>query len=307
MSPLPSGPLRHVAADFYGPLPSGQTLMVVIDEYSRFVEVETVSSSTSAAAVIPKLDKIFATHGIPELLKTDNGPPFTSHAFKTFARELGFQHRKITPLWPKANAEAERFMRTLGKAIRTARAEQKDWQKELNNFLRNYRSTPHSSTGKSPAELLMGRQIKTKLPEIPTVHPTHPDIAKKDSAAKQKMKYYADKYSHGKPHKFSVGDLVLPRQPKVNKFSTPFQAEPFRITKVKGSMITATSKDQTITRNASHFRLLPSDTEVLIPSASKEKAEGEKDEKDQYDQTTSTDNRRYPVRSSRNTKPNYKP
>ena len=43
-------------------------------------------------------------------------------------------------------------MRTLGKAIRTARAEQKDWQKELNNFLRNYRSTPHSSTGKSPAE-----------------------------------------------------------------------------------------------------------------------------------------------------------
>ena len=101
MSPLPSGPWRHVAADFYGPLPSGQTLMVVIDEYSRFVKVETVSSS-SAAAVIPKLDKIFATHGIPELLKTDNGPPFTSHAFKTFARELGFQHRKITPLWPKS-------------------------------------------------------------------------------------------------------------------------------------------------------------------------------------------------------------
>ena len=72
-------------------------------------------------------------------------------------------------------------------------------------------------------------------------------------------------------------------------------------------MITATSKDQTITRNASHFKLLPSDIEVLIPSASKEKAEGGKDEQDQNDQTTSTDNRRYPVRSSRNTKPNYKP
>ena len=109
------------------------------------------------------------------------------------------------------------------------------------------------------------------------------------------MKYYADKYSHGKPHKFSVGDLVLPRQPKVNKFSTPFQAEPFRITKEKGSMITATSKDQTITRNASYFKLLPSDIEVLILRASKEKAEGGKDEQDQNDQTTSTDNRRYPV------------
>ena len=306
MSCLPSGPWRHVAADFYGPLPTGQTLMVVIDEYSRFVEVETVSS-TAATAVIPKLDKIFATHGIPELLKTDNGPPFTSYSFKTFARELGFQHRKITPLWPKANAEAERFMRTLGKAIRTARAHQKDWQKELNTFLRNYRSTPHSSTVKSPAELLMGRQIKTKLPEVPTLHHTHPATAKKDSAAKQKMKYYADKYSHCKSHKFSVGDLVLPRQPKVNKFSTPFQAEPFRITEVKGSMITATSKDQTVTRNASHFKFLPPDIEVSIPSPSKEKEKGSRNEQDLNDQATTTDNRRYPVRSSRNTKPNYRP
>ena len=198
-------------------------------------------------------------------------------------------------------------MRTLGKAIRTARAHQKDWQKELNTFLRNYRSTPHSSTGKSPAELLMGHQIKTKLPEVPTLHHTHPATAKKDSAAKQKMKYYADKYSHCKSHKFSVGDLVLPRQPKVNKFSTPFQAEPFRITEVKGSMITATFKDQTVTRNASHFKLLPPDIEVSIPSSSKEKEKGSRNEQDLNDQATTTDNRRYPVRSSRNTKPNYRP
>ena len=215
--------------------------MVVIDEYSRFVEVEIVSS-TSAAAAIPKLD---------------NGPPFTSHAFKVFATELGFKHRKITPLWPKANAEAERFMRTLGKAIRTARTEQKNWEKELQKFMRNYRSTPHSSTGKSPAELLMGRQIKTKLPEMPTLHPTQPAIANKDSAAKRKMKYHADKRSYGKPNKFSVGDLVLPRQEKKNKFTIPFRAEPFRITEINGSMITATSKDQIITRNSSHFKHCP--------------------------------------------------
>ena len=106
----------------YGPLPTGRTLIVVIDQYSRSVEVETVLSS-SAGAVIPKLDKIFATHGIPELLKTDNGPPFTSHSFEVFAKELGFQRRKITSLWPKPSAEAERFMHTLGKAIRTTRTE----------------------------------------------------------------------------------------------------------------------------------------------------------------------------------------
>ena len=82
-----------------------------------------------------------------------------------------------------------------------------------------------------------------------TLHPTQCVIAKKGSAAKQKMKYCVDKYrhSHSKPQKFSVGDLVVARQAKVNKFSTPFQAEPFRIKEVKGSMITATAKDQTIT------------------------------------------------------------
>ena len=274
-------------------------------------EVEIVSS-TSAAAAIPKLDKIFATHGIPDLLKIDNGPPFTSHAFKVFATELGFKHRKITPLWPKANAEAERFMRTLGKAIRTARTEQKNWEKELQKFLRNYRSTPHSSTGKSPAELLMGRQIKTKLPEMPTLHPTQPAIANKDSTAKRKMKYHADKRSYGKPNKFSVGDLVLPRQEKKNTFTTPFRAEPFRITEINGSMITATSKDQTITRNSSHFKLLPSDMELSEPRAPKERDEGgeeerEKENSELNDQAVNMDSRRYPVRSSRNTEPNYKP
>ena len=132
MSPLPLGPWQNVAADFYGPLPTGQTLMVVIDEYSRFVEVEIVSS-TSAAAAIPKLDKMFATHGIPDLLKTDNGPPFTSHAFKVFATELGFKHRKITPLWPKANAEAERFMRTLGKLFALHELNKKIGRKSFKN------------------------------------------------------------------------------------------------------------------------------------------------------------------------------
>ena len=97
------------------------------------------------------------------------------------------------------------------------------------------------------------------------------------------MKHCADKYSHCKPHKLSVGDLVLPRQPKVNKSSTPFQAEPFRITEVKGSKVTATSKDQTLTRNASHFKLLPSDIEVPFPSTPKEKEEGDKNEQDLND------------------------
>ncbi|XP_062614532.1 uncharacterized protein K02A2.6-like [Saccostrea cucullata] len=75
MSPLPSGPWTELSMDFCGPFPSGDYLMVVMDEYSRYPIVDFLKS-TSAKAVIPKLDKIFAEFGIPKVLKTDNGPLF---------------------------------------------------------------------------------------------------------------------------------------------------------------------------------------------------------------------------------------
>ena len=59
--------------DFWGPLPSGEHILVVIDEYSCYPEIEFVSS-IGAKAVIPHIDKIFATHGFPEQVKTDGGP-----------------------------------------------------------------------------------------------------------------------------------------------------------------------------------------------------------------------------------------
>ena len=76
MTPLPSGPWKMLAMDFLGPFPSGDYLLVVIDEHSRFPEVEIVKS-TSAKFVIPRLDAIFARQGIPNELKTDNGPLLT--------------------------------------------------------------------------------------------------------------------------------------------------------------------------------------------------------------------------------------
>ncbi|XP_028416022.1 uncharacterized protein K02A2.6-like [Dendronephthya gigantea] len=108
MTTLPTAPWSQVSTDFCGPFPSGDYLLVVIDDYSRYPEVE-VLRSTSAEATIPKLDRIFATHGIPDVMKSDNGPPFSGHEFAKYAKEKGFQHRRITPLWPAANGEAERF------------------------------------------------------------------------------------------------------------------------------------------------------------------------------------------------------
>ena len=113
MSPLPAAPWAEVSADF-GHLQNGKYLLVVTDEYSRYVVVD-ILDSISTTSVIPRLDKIFAEFGVPVFLKTDNGPPFNSHEFKTYASITGFRHRRITPLWPQANGETERFMHTVKK------------------------------------------------------------------------------------------------------------------------------------------------------------------------------------------------
>ena len=171
MSTLPNGPWLEVSVDF-ADLPSGEHLLVVVDDYSRYPVVEIVTS-TSAKAVIPKLDAIFAQFGIPQIVRSDNGPPFNSEDFKKFANYLGFKHRRITPLWPRANAEVERFMRTLKKTYRIAHAERKPWKQELYQFLRNYRATPHITTGTPPATLMFGRAIRTRLPEATKVTRNH--------------------------------------------------------------------------------------------------------------------------------------
>ena len=82
MTELPCTPWSRVSADFCGPFPTGEYLLVVIDDHSRYPVVEIIRSA-SARTVIPVFDKIFSLFGIPEELKTDNGPPFQSLEFKT--------------------------------------------------------------------------------------------------------------------------------------------------------------------------------------------------------------------------------
>lgn len=220
---------------------------------SRFPEVE-ILTSTSARATIPKLDAIFSRQGIPDIVKSDNGPPFNGAEFKSYAEQLGFHHRKITPLWPKANGEAERFMSTIGNSIRSAFLEKKNWKQEMYKFLRQYRATPHSTTGISPSEALNGRKLKTELPQITlTVQPTS-NIQKKDAESKLKMAHYADKRTHAKENPLKPGDAVLVRQPKRNKLSTPYNPTPFVVQERKGTMITPSNGNKSITRNSSHFK-----------------------------------------------------
>lgn len=86
MTEIPDEPWSHVSAEFRGPFPTGEYLLVVIDEHSRYPVVE-ILRSTSVRAVNAIFDKMFSLFGIPEELKTDNGPPFQSFEFRQFAEQ----------------------------------------------------------------------------------------------------------------------------------------------------------------------------------------------------------------------------
>ena len=124
MSPLPEGPWTEVSV-YFKVLSDSEHLLVITDDYSRYPIVEIIKS-TAAKVVIPALDKVFAEFGVPRVVKSDNGSPFQSDDFHKFAKYLGFKHRRITPYWPRSNAECERFVKTVGKCINAAIQQQKD-------------------------------------------------------------------------------------------------------------------------------------------------------------------------------------
>ena len=236
-TPLPDRPWQHIAVDICGPLPSGESLLVAVDYYSRWFEIAMLYS-TSTAKVVNCLDNWFTSHGLPELIVTDNGVQFTSSDFAQFLNENGIDHRKVTPYYPQANGEVERQNRTIMKAIKTIRAEGGDWRKELNKFLKAYRSTPHSVTRVSPAELMYGRKMRTKLPEISLKYTgCDEEVRSRDRKYKEKGKEYHDHKFHVKEGQVEVGDVVVLQQRKENKLSSNFLSEPYKVIEKKGNSV----------------------------------------------------------------------
>ena len=123
-SEIPEKAWHSLSVDFGEPYPDGHYNLVVIDKRTRFPVVEQ-TTSTSSRVTCDRLRKILATHGIPERLESDNGPPFNSMEFKMFAEEMGFKQHKITPEHTRVNGEAESFTKVLNKTEQIAHSDGK--------------------------------------------------------------------------------------------------------------------------------------------------------------------------------------
>lgn len=161
--PTPEKPWQRVHADFAGPI-NDTYFLLVVDSFSKWPEI-IPTKRTTTAATISILRKIFARFGNPEVMVTDNGPQLTSDTFEQFCESNGIMHLKTAPFHPQSNGQAERFVDTFKRTVKKIRAGGEDLDEALDIFLNCYRSTPcrNAPGGKSPAEILLGRPMRTSL------------------------------------------------------------------------------------------------------------------------------------------------
>ncbi|XP_043194801.1 uncharacterized protein K02A2.6-like isoform X2 [Amphibalanus amphitrite] len=137
----------------------GKTYLLLVDAYSKWPEVRYMSSTT-ATKTIEVLTDIFATHGFPVTLVSDNGPPFTSGEFQSYLAARGIHHRLTPPYHPASNGQAESLVRTFKAFLKRYAGPRTT---AVAQFLAKYRTTPCVTTARAPAELLFGRLPRTKL------------------------------------------------------------------------------------------------------------------------------------------------
>ena len=195
----PEKPWSRIHIDHAGPF-MGQLFLIVIDAYSKWIEVNP-TSSTSATATIEKLRQAFANHGLPDMVVSDNGAGFASEEFADFMARNGILHVKTAPRHPSSNGLVERSFRIFKEGMKKLEGFGGTVHTRLSRFFLAYRSTPQTTTGVTPAELLLNHRLRTRLDLI------RPELRHRVETHQEAQKVHHDNTK--KARQFAVGDNVL--------------------------------------------------------------------------------------------------
>lgn len=260
--PLPLKPWVDIALDFLGPLPTGEYLLVVIDYFSRYKEIEVMTRIT-AKETTDRLERIFTRLGYPVTITLDNARQFISKEFEQYCTIRGIHLNNTTPYWPQENGLVERQNRSLLKRLKISHSLGRDWKCDLNEYLMMYYTTPHTVTGKTPSELCFGRTIRSKLPSLQDIEttPRNDEVYDKDLQAKQKGKEIADLKRRATPSNVQTGDTVLLKNllPQ-NKLSPNFLPTEHEVIDKTGARVTVrnTETGKVYQRNSAHLKRISS-------------------------------------------------
>ena len=202
-TPAPERPWQHLGADYFSF--DGSEYLVIVDYYTKMPFVRKMSpSQCNSARTIAVLKELFAEHGIPEVIRTDNGPQFASHLFAEFTKDWNIDHTQSSPRNPRSNGQAESAIKIVKGLLTRAKFSGQD----LYLALLAYRSTPVDAHLRSPAEMLYQRAIRTTVPQrIRNKDPrAESDRERLDNRAAQSASYH-DRHSWTKSP-FYTGQTV---------------------------------------------------------------------------------------------------
>lgn len=240
---VPSYPMQLVGTDLF--TWDNRRFLVVADYYSHYFEVKELPNIKSQT-VINKMKGIFARMGIPEVVLSDNGGCYASEEFAKFSKEWDFVHQTSSPYHSSRNGFAESYVKICKQMFSKAKTAKQDALLAL----LEYRATP-LNIGYSPAELLMGRQLRSILPtsqeNLLPRNISHNIIKQKQQANKQKVKAYFDKGTKSLPP-LELGDSA--RVQNQNKTWKPAQV----VQKHHGRSYTVCTEDGSeYRRNRTHL------------------------------------------------------
>jgi transposase InsO family protein len=182
-------PNRVWCIDFKGEfrLGNGQLCypLTLIDLFSRDPRTIHALTSTKGAPVIEELTRVFERDGLPEVIRSDRGTPFSSGAIGGISKlavwwlKLGIRLELNDPGHPEQNGALERMHRTLqAETARPPRDDLIQQQQSFDSFRREYsQERPHEGIGmRCPADLYVpaARPLPAVLPEV--IYPGHFEV-----------------------------------------------------------------------------------------------------------------------------------
>ena len=142
--------------------------LVITDAFSKWADIKEMPNITTATT-IKAFAVYFSVWGLPSAIVTDNGPSFTSDSFKVYLEDCNVKHHRTAPYHPASNGAAENAVRSFKNKFKLLLRECASRHEALCQYLFQYRSSPHCTTEYSPAELQMGRKLRTRLSAVAMV------------------------------------------------------------------------------------------------------------------------------------------
>jgi hypothetical protein len=207
--------------------------------------------------VIEFLNGLFDRYGLVEEISTDNGPQFTSSEFSSYLKSLGIRQCFSLYYSPQSNAEVERFNRVMKEGPRTGLADGRTFVTAVRQTLAAYRTTPHASTGVTPASLFLAFPVRTPLSMLPLAvtssqqparsnsslcsassgTPSSQSVQLKVSFAQSRMSADHDRRHRAKTPHIKSGDFVRIKLPTVSHKLAPRYSEPRAVVKAAGNTV----------------------------------------------------------------------